>query len=144
MQGDVAACNRQRRRNQAKGIERKLEPRPRRAGLDLLTQALKTIANFFRFQERHRFIESSGLQLVSGSGRCAEASLVEDRDQRQGDELRRQEKRDDPPRTPVRFPGGVQHEPRHDNHVDELGGKRHTEKGTRRERASPADLVSVT
>src|SRR5439155_11431141 len=65
----------ERRRNQPERIERKLELRPRRAGLDLLTQALKTIANFLRLQDRHRLVESMRFQIEEQRDRdCLESA----------------------------------------------------------------------
>src|SRR5262249_26598534 len=53
----------ERGRDQAEGIERKLELRSRRARLDLLTQALKAIANFVWLQDRYCLVESSRFQV---------------------------------------------------------------------------------
>src|SRR5262249_61883652 len=49
--------------DEAERIERKLELRARRAGLDLLAQTIKAITNFVWLQERHCLVEDVRLQM---------------------------------------------------------------------------------
>src|SRR5262249_37031327 len=53
----------ERGRDQSERVKRKLELSPRRTGFDLLPQAMETIGNLLRLQDRHCLVKSGGLQV---------------------------------------------------------------------------------